>query len=116
MDSETQSAISSTLTQGVQTLTDYLKETEVVFNFLAISVSENQDMERTLIDFMKSIFGAAKEFPYLTAQVQLKHITHLWFIIRLAQAGRLVSQNQVTNATLFCSKLFSKVLPNKTMP
>ena len=46
-------------------LTDYLKEMEIIFNFLAISISESLDMDRSLTEFMKSIFGHEKQFNYL---------------------------------------------------
>ena len=42
-----------------------------------------------------AIFGHEKQFNYLLPQVQLKHVTHVWFTLRLAQAGRLINQNQV---------------------
>lgn len=88
--------VSSGLNQSVQALTDFLKEVEVVFNFLAISVSDNiGTMEQSLLTFMKSIFGGAREFVYLTPDVKMKHVKHVWFILRFTQAGLLTNQRQV---------------------
>ena len=78
---------------------------EIIFNFLAKSISESLDMDRSLTEFMKSIFGHEKQFNYLLPQVQLKHVTHVWFTLRLAQAGRLINQNQVIGS---CSGWFER--------
>lgn len=64
-------------------------------NFLAVSVADNLDMEQSMLSFMKSIFGEAREFLYLTPDVELKHVKHVWFILRFAQAGLLANQHQV---------------------
>ena len=83
------------LPQAVQTLTDYLKEIEVVLNFLSVSAFDNQRLERPLDDFKESVFGAARGSSYILPEIQLKHAKHLWFIVRLTQAGCFIEQNQV---------------------
>ncbi|XP_067937583.1 E3 ubiquitin-protein ligase rnf213-alpha-like [Watersipora subatra] len=90
LEVDMQEHIINSLTPRISVLTIHLKELKVVINFL--SVMTHIDGEESLDEYMNSTFG--RESGYLSKDVKLKHVKHVWLLVKYTQADLLMKQFQ----------------------
>ena len=81
----------NSLNTRVAILTAYLKQLKVVINFL--SVMSHIEQENSLGDYMKATFGRYPD--YLSGDIKLKHVKHVWLVVKYVQTDLLKRQHQV---------------------
>ncbi|KAF6041591.1 hypothetical protein EB796_000104 [Bugula neritina] len=74
----------------VATLKGKLKELEVIINFL--SLKTHIEGEDSLAEYMKETFG--REPEYLSQEIRIKHVKHVWLLLKYAQTDLLMKQKQ----------------------
>ena len=92
MSIELEVSIIKALNANVQILTAHLKELKVVINFL--SVLTHVEREDSLFEYMEATFG--REPDHLSKEVKLKHVKHVWLVVKYAQIDLLMKKNQVS--------------------
>lgn len=90
--------MSDAVGRNIQTLTSYLKDLIKIVSYL--TVMQNMDMERPLGQFMKDVLGLVRVPAYLSADISLKHVKHLWQLLKLTQTDSLMKNEQVIVLTV----------------
>ncbi|XP_067936897.1 E3 ubiquitin-protein ligase rnf213-alpha-like [Watersipora subatra] len=87
---EQQAALTNLLPPRIGRLKDILKQLEVPITFLA-AMSHVQG-DNSLAEYMYATFG--KEPSYLSKDVKLKHVKHVWLLVKYTQTDLLMRQFQ----------------------
>jgi len=104
LDKEAENSICGHASRTIQILTTNLKELNIIINYL--SVMPEYDSEQSLKSFMKTTIGSVPK--YLTDDIKLKHVLHVWTLLKYAQADSLMHDEQVTCYFKSLSKCKSK--------
>lgn len=72
-------------------ITANLKDLKVIINYM--SVMQYIHREKPLAEDIQALFGHAP--AYLAPEIQLKHVRHVWVLVKFAQTDMLMSQHQV---------------------
>ena len=80
---------------SIQTLTTHLKNLNITINYL--SVMSKYDTGTPLSEFMQSTcnFGEPPEYLKERKDVKVKHILHVWKILKYAQTNTRMHNKQV---------------------
>lgn len=89
---EQQTSIVAALNMRIPTLSQNLKDLQVIINFL--SVLPRIERDNSLSEYMKTTFGREK-ISYLSDNIRLKHVRDVWLLIKYYQTDLLMKQNQV---------------------
>ncbi|KAF6032078.1 hypothetical protein EB796_009578 [Bugula neritina] len=90
LDKHFQESIINALTQRIPVLTAHLKDLQVIINIL--SVAPHIEGEDSLAEYMKETFG--REPEYLSQEIRIKHVKHVWLLLKYAQTDLLMKQHQ----------------------
>ena len=91
LEADLQQHVANSLTSRVPVLTAYLKELKIIINYL--SVMSHVEADKPLTEYMGATFG--KEPGYLSSDVKLKHVKHVYLIVKYTQTDLLMGQFQV---------------------
>lgn len=93
MSPDLQDRIARALNYGVRVpvLTAHLKQLKVVINYL--SAMAHIDRDKPLKEYIIATFG--KDPEYLPADAQLRHVKHVWLLVKYVQTDLLKRQHQV---------------------
>lgn len=99
MENDLQTSVDKLLPHRISALKEILKDLEVLINFL--SVQAHVERDDSVVGYMESMFGA--EPAYLSNQVKLKHVKHVWLLVKYRQTDLLKRQHQVRFLLFFVS-------------
>jgi len=91
MSADMQASIVNMLSLNMQTLTHNLKELRIVINFL--SAMKHLERDNSLLEYMEATFGRVPS--YLTNGIKLKHVAHVWLVVKFTQTDLLMRKQQV---------------------
>ena len=95
MNDEQKTAMSDAMGQNIQTLTSHLKDLMKIISYL--TVMQHVDMERPLGQFMKEVLGLDEAPGYMNSEAKLKHVKHVWLLLKFTQTDSLMKNDQVTS-------------------
>ena len=90
---------------SIPTLSTHLKNLSITINYL--SAMSKYDTEQSLIEFMTSTVGTTPD--YLRVDVCVKHIIHVWTILKFAQINALMRSKQVKLMLKYHMRCYTRI-------
>lgn len=92
LSTELEASVTKALPPRMQPLTAHLKELKIVINFL--SALPNIEEDSSLKEYIDATFGRGPP-EYLSKEIKLKHVKHVWLIVKYAQTDLFMRNKQV---------------------
>ena len=87
---------------SIQAITTNLKNVTIAINYL--SVMQKYDIEGSLAEFMETTVGSSPK--YIRSNVKVKHVVHVWTILKYVQTDALMHSAQVCVVSIFFTSQF----------